>query len=361
VKRLDVTVLGCTGLVGRRFVRRLAVHPWFHIAGLAASAHSSGQRYGKLIADDSHGLPRRILSMRVIDTKDTRSLAEKCRLAFSALPRDVAFDIESELRRGGVMVFSNAAGHRMDEDVPILIPEVNPDHLEMARRQIHAYGGAIVTNPNCVTAGLAPALAPLLSLGLKDVNLVTCQALSGAGMSGPRALAMQGNILPFIEGEEEKISREIRRILGDLEKERLRPLDLKVTATANRTAVIHGHMLFVTADMESAVQEERVIEAFDSFNDGARKTKLPSSPGTFLEVIREPDRPQPRLDVDAGGPGRGTGMTITIGRLRFRGTRILFTALIHNLERGAAGGSILNAELSVCRGVIPEAPAGGAP
>ena len=358
MKPLDVVVLGCTGLVGRRFVRRLAEHPWFHLTGLAASARSAGRSYGELVPHLERRLPARILAMRVMDMEDIPALAAKSRLAFSALPRDIAGETETGLRQRGVMVFSNAAAHRLDEEVPILVPEVNPDHLEMARFQLQAYGGAIVTNPNCVAAGLAPVLAPLLPMGLKQVHLVTFQALSGAGLKGPRALAMQGNILPFIEEEEEKICREIRRILGNREGDHIRPLELEVTVSCNRVPVIHGHMLSVTAHMEATVSEKRILRAIASINEESRKMNLPGSPAALLEVTRQPDRPQPRLDVDAGGPGMGTGMTVSIGRLRTRGTLVSFTALVNNLERGAAGGSILNAELALCRGVIPEAGGG---
>jgi len=359
---LNSVVLGCTGLVGRRFVHRLACHPWFKLTGLAASSRSAGLDFGDLQQTPGDTLPKGILAMRIHDLDDLDNLCRDAKIAFCALPGRIAEPLEPALRQRGLRVFTNAASHRMDPDIPILIPEVNPDHLELARAQTRLEGGAIVTNANCVTAGLTMTLAPLVSLGLARVHLVTCQALSGAGQKGPRAIAMQANVLPYIEGEEEKITQETRRILGSLESGQIRPRQIDISVTCCRVPVIHGHLLHVTAEMAAPVNTEEVRQALASFKGRPQALRLPSAPPSPLIVRQEPDRPQPRLDVNAGGPGAGSGMAVTIGRLRVQGNRILFTALVHNLERGAAGTSILNAELAVKQRLIPGAElAGGSP
>lgn len=346
----NAVILGCTGLVGQAFVRRLAVHPWFRLTGLFASARSAGRRYAELFPHHHAEWPRRILELpiRNLDELDCNT-----HIVFSALPREIAGRVESELRQRGMLVFSNAASHRMDPDVPILVPEVNPHHIALARDQLRREGGAVITNANCVAAGLVMVLAPLRPIGLKRVHLVTCQALSGAGLTGPGALTMLGNILPHIPGEEEKIINETRRILGTLENGRVKPLDIDMSVSCCRVPVAHGHTLHVTAETDVASDQEQVHQTLSSFTGRPQSLVLPSAPQSPLVVLPDPDRPQPILDLEAGGPGAASGMAVTVGRLRVHDKRIQFTALVHNLERGAAGTSVLNAEMAAKLNLVP--------
>ncbi|HDP95807.1 MAG TPA: aspartate-semialdehyde dehydrogenase [Candidatus Aminicenantes bacterium] len=354
----NAVILGCTGLVGRAFVRRLAVHPWFRLVGLVASARSAGRRYGELFPNRHAEWPQRILEMPI---RNLDELDNNAQIVFSALPREIAGPVESGLRQRGLLVFSNAASHRMDPDVPILVPEVNPHHIELAREQLRREGGAVITNANCVAAGLVMVLAPLVPIGLKRVHLVTCQALSGAGLNGPRALTMLGNILPHIPDEEEKITNETRRILGTLENGRVKPLDIDMSVSCCRVPVANGHTLHVTVETDFALEPNQVHQTLALFKGRPQALALPSAPASPLVVLTDPDRPQPLLDLEAGGPGTGSGMAVTIGRLRVRDKRIQFTALVHNLERGAAGTSVLNAELAAKINLIPFQAAGGEP
>ncbi len=351
----NAVILGCTGLVGQAFIRRLAVHPWFRLVGLAASSRSAGRRCDEIFTDGIAALPGHVRNLRISSLDE---MAENVEVVFSALPSKIAGPVENELRRKGLLVFSNAASHRMDPDVPILVPEVNPQHIELAHDQLRRESGAIVTNANCVTAGLVMTLSPLLPFGLRRVDLVTCQALSGAGNNGPRALAMLGNILPRIEGEEEKIVCETRRILGKLENGRVNPLDLDINVTCCRVPVVHGHMLHITVETDSAIDPEQARRVMASFKGHPQSLALPSAPPSPLLVCSASDRPQPLLDVEAGGPGAGRGMAVSIGRLRASNRRLQFTALVHNLERGAAGTSVLNAELAMKRNLAPPAAGG---
>ena len=298
--------------------------------------------------------------MEILPLKAVDLPARGIDLAFSALPATVAKTTEAYLRDHGVVVFSNAGSHRMDADVPILIPEVNAAQLELVRARIQCGKGAIITNANCVTAGLVLILAPLLPLGLKSVHLFTCQALSGAGRRGPSAHEMNGNILPHIEGEEEKIIRETRRILGTLKNGSISPLDMDITTSCCRVPVNDGHMLHVVAGFNQRVSPESVHDALAAFHGRPQEWNLPSAPRNPVMIRPEADRPRPRFDVNAGGTGARRGMAVSVGRLRGEAGRIQFSALVHNLERGAAGNSVLNAEL-VMKELLLSAPRGGEP
>jgi aspartate-semialdehyde dehydrogenase len=269
-------------------------------------------------------------------------------LLFSALPSGVARIVEPAAAGAGHLVVSNASAFRDDPDVPLIIPEVNPDHLELLERQKERWPGGIVTNPNCVVTGLATALAPLhRAFGLERLVVTTFQAISGAGRPGPSALDVVDNLIPFIPGEEEKIGDEPRKILGDAEV----PASFPVDATAVRVPVLHGHTVSVSASFRHTPTPEDAREALVAFGRNAVDGSLPSSPRELLVVTDDPSRPQPRLDRDAGN-----GLTVTVGRIR-RGEamELSFLVLAHNLVRGAAGAALLNGELCVARGLVEDA------
>jgi aspartate-semialdehyde dehydrogenase len=319
----------------------LADHPWFRLEEVAASERSAGTALGSLVDPDVAGaLPERVAGLRVMSTDGPFSAP----LLFSALPSAVAREAEAAAARAGHLVVSNASAYRADADVPLVIPEINPEHLSLLERQRERWDGAVVTNPNCVVAGLATALAPLHgAFGLERLVVTTFQAISGAGRPGPSALDVVDNVLPFIPGEEEKIGAEPRKILGGPGS----PATFPVDATAVRVPVLHGHTVSVSASFRTPPSPEEAREALESFG-GTDGTRLPSSPERVVAVASAPDRPQPRLDRDAG-----KGQTVTVGRIR-RGEalHLSFLVLAHNLVRGAAGAALLNGELCVERGLL---------
>jgi aspartate-semialdehyde dehydrogenase len=337
--RVDVGVLGATGMVGQQFIARLAEHPWFNLCSLAASERSEGKPYTQAAAWR--------LSSSMPDICRT-STVEACvpgrgpRVVFSALDAAAADTLEAEYAKAGHIVLSNARSFRMDPLVPLLIPEINADHLSLLDEQRTAKGwsGAIVTNPNCATVVLAMALAPLRDFGITRVLVTTMQAVSGAGYPGVPSLDILGNIIPFIGGgEEEKIETETLKILGT--DGGRTPLSAVVGAQVNRVPVIDGHTAVISVELSARPAVDRVIAAMKAFRGKPQELKLPTAPDPALVVMDETNRPQPRLDVD-----RGNGMTVSVGRVR--SCPILthrFVALGHNTVRGAAGASILNAEL----------------
>ncbi len=337
--RLPVAVLGATGLVGRRLVARLARHPWFKPAALFASERSAGRAYGELVPDAAN-LPAdtAALTVRACAWSGT-DMAVHETLVFSALGADVARELEPALASAGALVVTNASAFRMDPRVPLVVPEVNPDHLALAASR--PFGrGAILANPNCSTIGLVLALAPLhAAFGIRRVHVVTLQARSGAGLAGLQDETLTGDVVPFIAGEEEKLERETARILG---------LDLPISAACHRVDVTHGHTLAVSVELETEVETAALAQAFEAFVAPADVAALPSAPRRVIELVAEADGPRPVRDVD-----RGDGMAVSIGRLRpcpILGHR--FVTLSHNAERGAAGGTLLLAELARARGLL---------
>jgi aspartate-semialdehyde dehydrogenase len=344
---VDVGILGATGVVGQQFVARLARHPWFRTAWLSASDRSEGKPYPaaapwRLAAP----MPERARGMMVEACVPGRGP----RLVFSALDAAVAEDIEAAFAAAGHIVLSNARSYRMDPLVPLLIPEINADHLHLIAEQRARKGwpGAIVTNPNCSTVILAMALAPLRLFALRSAIVSTMQAVSGAGYPGVPSLDILGNVVPFIAGEEEKIERETLKILG-ADGGRA-PYEAAISAHANRVAVIDGHTMTVSAALASDAAIEDVVAAMRSFRGRPQELDLPTAPAAPLVVVDEPNRPQPRLDADMGD-----GMTVTVGRVRRCSVLTCkFVALGHNTVRGAAGAAILNAELMKAEGLIIE-------
>jgi aspartate-semialdehyde dehydrogenase len=345
MRPIDVGILGATGVVGQQFVARLARHPWLRPAWLAASERSEGKAYGsiapwKLPTPMPDGLSNRQV--------DACTPGRGPRVVFSALDAAVAGDIEQAFAAAGHVVVSNARNFRMDPLVPLLIPEVNAEHLDLLPEQQRAKGwkGAIVTNPNCSTVVLALSLAPLRQFDIATVLVSTMQAVSGAGYPGVPSLDILGNVVPFIGGEEEKIERETLKILGS-DGGRV-PYPAVVSAHTNRVPVIDGHLMTVSVSFRRNPSQADVIEALRTFTGRPQALQLPTAPQPPIVVMAEDNRPQPRLDAD-----RGAGMAVCVGRVRpCPVTHTKFVALGHNTVRGAAGAAILNAELMVAGGVL---------
>ena len=344
-ERIPTAVLGATGSVGQRMVSLLADHPWFEVVELVASERSAGRSY----RDAAHWLLSSPMPAAVADLEVVPLHADlRSPLVLSALDADVAGPAEDRLARAGHLVVSNAKSHRMRSDVPLLIPEVNPDHLQLINEQAYD-GGAIVTNPNCSTIGLVLALKPLHdAFGIEKVHVVTMQAISGAGFPGVSSLQIMDNLIPFISGEEEKLESETRKILGRLEGGRISESQITLSAQCTRVPVLDGHTECVSVKLGRPVTEEEIIEVWEGFRAAPQWLDLPSAPLRPIIYDRSESAPQPRLHRDAG-----SGMAVTIGRLRpctlfdFK-----FVALSHNTVRGAAGGSLLAAEMAVHNRVV---------
>lgn len=358
-EKIPVAVLGATGSVGQRFVQMLEHHPWFRVHEVVASERSAGKTYGEA-------------SGWLLDTpipeatagKTVRKLGEdlESRLVFSGLDSSVAGDAEEEYASRGCAVVSNARNHRMASDVPLLIPEINDDHLKAIEAQKKRRGGEgfIVTNPNCSTIGLALALAPVeRQHGIDCVQVATMQAISGAGYSGVSSFEILDNVVPYISGEEDKIESEPRKIFGTWNDGRFEDREMVISAQSNRVPVIDGHLLCISfryvnsSDLRRHFPMEKLIEdakhAIESFNGEPQRLGLPSAPQRPVRLAGNEDRPQPRLDREAE-----RGMSVTVGRLRpCPVLDVRMVALVHNTIRGAAGAAILNAELLEARELIP--------
>jgi aspartate-semialdehyde dehydrogenase len=341
LERLRVGILGATGLVGQRLIERLANHPWLAIHALAASERSAGKRFRDAARWAISSDPPQPYADWTVRRCRADDLAE-CDLLLSGLDTAAAREIEHALVAAGKAVVSNSSVHRMDADVPLLVPEVNASHLSLLDAQMRRTGGGfIVTNPNCTVTGLVLALAPLhRAFGVTRVVVSTMQAVSGAGLDGPRALEAIENVIPFIPGEEEKVEAEVPKILG---------ADVAVSSHCHRVPTIDGHMESVSVELARPASPEQAVEALRAFRGEAADLSLPSAPAAPIVVRDEPDRPQPRLDRTTGG-----GMSAVVGRVRRCPVLTLrFEVLSHNTVRGAAGGTLLNAELLVARQRVP--------
>ena len=339
--KFRVGILGATGMVGQRFIQLLVDHPQFEVTAVAASDRSQGKAYGDACTWRVGGeMPQAVRKMPV----QPPSPPLDCDLVFSSLPGDIARETEGSFAAAGYPVISNSSAYRMDEDVPLLIPEVNHHHLGLIKQQHYASGGYIVTNPNCSTIMIALALAPLhAAFGVTAVAATTLQALSGAGYPGVASLDIIDNVLPYIGGEEEKIESETTKILGRFVEDRIELAPMAVSAQVNRVNVADGHMAAMRVKLARKPELEELRESLESFRSLPQELGLHSAPKTPIVVRDEPDRPQPRLDRDAG-----QGMTVTIGRLQPDSVLdYRFVALSHNTIRGAAGAAILNAELLI--------------
>jgi aspartate-semialdehyde dehydrogenase len=346
-KSIDVGVLGATGTVGQQLIALLDGHPWFNLTWLAASHRSERRRY----ADATKW---RLPTSRPEQVADM--IVNACappgapKLIFSGLDASVAGDVEATFAEAGHTIISNANNHRMEADVPLLVPEINRNHLELLTQQTtqRGWSGRIVTNPNCSTIILTMALAPLLSLGLRAVNVTTLQAISGAGYPGLASLDIVGNVIPFISGEEEKIESETKKVFGSLKDGSVEPHGVAISAHTARVPVINGHTMMISVGLNCPASIDDLLGNFREFSGPPKVTTLPTAPKNPVIYLDQPDRPQPRLDVD-----RDRGMTVTVGRLRpcplldFK-----FVALGHNTIRGAAGAAVLNAELMCADGLF---------
>ncbi|TEU11914.1 MAG: aspartate-semialdehyde dehydrogenase [Anaerolineales bacterium] len=354
MNRIRVGILGATGTVGQRFVQLLQGHPWFEITALAASSASAGRPYGEICRwKVSAEMPPTVRDMMVEECAPGLD----CDLVFSALPGEVAGPIEEDLAAAGYFVSSNAKNHRLDPDVPLLIPEVNPDHIQIISHQRRQRGwerGFIVTSPNCSVTQLVLALKPLLdSFGLSTVMVTTMQAISGAGYPGLPSWDILDNVIPHIGGEEEKVETEPLKLLGRLEGHGFQPAPMAISAQCNRVNTVEGHLEAVSVRLARKAETTNptvgaVVEALRSFTALPQELDLPSAPRRPIVVREEEDRPQPRYDRDEQG-----GMAVVVGRVRE--CPVLdykFVILGHNTVRGAAGGSILNAELLMAKGYL---------
>lgn len=350
-KRIPVAVLGATGMVGQRFIELLQGHPWFELVGLAASEQHRKQPYGQVARWRLLGeMPASVATLPVMPCKPGELAGAK--IVFSALPAEAASQIEAEFALAGVAVFSNAKNYRMFPDVPLVVPEVNPDHINVIpqQRKAHNWSGFIVTNANCCATPLVMALQPLQeAFGLRKALVTTFQAISGAGYPGVPSYDILDNVIPFIGGEEDKLESETQKMLGTWsESAGFEDAPLVMSAHCNRVATREGHLECVSVEFAREVAREEVLEVWESFVGEPQRLNLPSAPARPLIYRREADRPQTLLDRDAG-----RGMSVSLGRLR--PCPILhqkFVLLGHNTIRGAAGGSILNAELCVNKGYI---------
>jgi aspartate-semialdehyde dehydrogenase len=353
MSRTRVAVLGATGMIGQRFVQLLEGHPYFEIGGLYASERSEGKSLAQVLKVKDVAFRQDTLDMR-IEQLEPKAVAERCRAAFSGLPADVAKGVESSLAEEGVAVFSNASSHRMREDVPLLIPEVNPDHLELVRGQdTFAHGGYIVTNANCSTTGLAlPLQAIYQRFGLRACYVSTYQAISGAGYPGVPSLDILGNVVPYIRNEEEKMEAEIHKMLGTVQDGKVRFADFEMVASCARVPVVDGHLESAVLKLDQAASAPEVVSALENFRPEPQRLRLPTAPERPIIVRREDDRPQPAADALAGEPERAKGMAVSVGRVRESKGYIKLWLLSHNTLRGGAGGSVLNAELAVARKLL---------
>lgn len=343
-KRMPVAILGATGAVGQRFVSLLDGHPWFRVIALCASERSAGRPYSEAARWFlSEPMPAWARDMEVAACRPGAG----ARVAFSGLDSSVAGPLEEEFARAGCAVVSNSRNHRMDPDVPLLIPEVNADHLELVEAQKRRWrgGGFIVTNPNCSTVGLALSVAPIeRSFGVLRLFVATLQAISGAGYPGVASVDILDNIIPFIGGEEEKMESETLKILGAPG----RPASFGVSAHCHRVQVSDGHTLAVSVETKKRAKPDEATRALREFRSSLAPLGLPSLPERPIEVREESDRPQPKHDRMAG-----KGMTVSVGRVRSCPVfGLKYVALVHNTIRGAAGAAILNAEILKAKGLL---------
>lgn len=346
-EKIPVGVLGATGMVGQRFVQLLSNHPWFRLSSIASSESRIGKRYKDtciwLLEGDMPEIAAEMVLQPVKPSMDAR-------IVFSALPASTARDVEPRFAEAGYIVCSNASAFRYESDVPVLIPEINHDHtalLELQKKR--AWKGLIVTSPNCTTSGIAMPLRPLHdTFGIEKIFAVTMQAVSGAGYPGLSFLDIEDNVIPFIGGEEEKIETETHLLLGKMKGNQRIPANMLISAQANRVSVKEGHSTCLSVQFSKKPLLKDLIETLNNFKGVDGLPDLPSSPNQIIIVRREEDRPQPRKDR-----GANNGMSVTVGRVRecpildFR-----MVTVSHNTLRGAASGSILNAELLVAKGLV---------
>jgi len=340
-----VAILGATGAVGQRFIQLLDKHPWFEITGLAASERNVGKKYKdtKKWRLDTQ-LPEEIGEYEILPMDPKKIDAD---LVFSALPSDIAGEIEANFAKEGFAVSSNASANRMKEDVPLIIPEVNKEHLALinVQKDKRGWDGFIITNPNCSTIGLVLSLKPLTKFGLREIRVATMQAVSGAGFDGISSMDILDNVIPYIKSEEEKMEKETLKLLGNIEDNKVNPASMKVSASCHRIGVIDGHIESIWVKTDQEIDANDAKNAFITFDPQLKG--LPSEPEKVIFLHEREDRPQTRLDRNIG-----KGMTVSVGRVRNDFDGIKYVSLSHNTIRGAAGAAILNGELLAEQGYI---------
>ncbi len=353
MKKIDVSILGCTGTVGQRLIEMLHDHPWFNIVSLAASERSAGKAYKDAAVNWylPMDIPEDLKDVTVVNTIPSEAEAP---LVFSALPSDIAKNVEGKFAEVGCAVTSNASAYRMEDDVPLIIPEVNADHLQLidVQRENREWSGYIVTDPNCTTIGLAMVLKPIHDhFKIDTVYVSTMQAISGAGLPGVPGLMITDNVIPYIKGEEQKVITETCKILGEIQNKRVKFADIKIAASCNRVPVVDGHTESVFIRTKEPVDVDEARKILSGFQGEPQKLNLPSAPKKPIIVRDEENRPQPRLDRMAGTV---PGMSVTVGRIRqgFDENTLLLTLISHNTIRGAAGAVVLNAELLCARNLL---------
>jgi aspartate-semialdehyde dehydrogenase len=346
MKKIEVGILGATGMVGQHFIKFLQGNPWFDLKWLGASDRSTGKKYRDAMTWHLGVVPETVADLTVEDCKPGNAP----RLLFSAMDASVATDIERAFAQAGHVVVSNSRNHRMERDVPLLVPEINPDHLKLVPGQQRARGwkGQIVTNPNCSTIVLTMGLAPLKQFGITKIITTTMQAISGAGYPGVASMDIVGNVIPFIGNEEEKMEQETQKIMGEFRGDHIEPLHAPVSAHCNRVPVVDGHTVTVSVEFSAKPTLADLRHAIDTFTAVPQQRKLPSAPPRPVIYMEEQNRPQPRKDAE-----RERGMAAFVGRLRK--CPVLdykFVAMGHNTVRGAAGAAVLNAELMLSEGML---------
>ena len=347
-KKIEVGVLGATGMVGQHFVKFLRNHPWFELTWVGASERSAGKLYSEATSWRLEGdMPTATAGLTVQVCEPT---ANTPKLVFSAMDAGVATEIERAFAEAGHTVVSNSRNHRMEADVPLLVPEINYDHLRILplQKKNRGWKGQIVTNPNCSTVAMTMGLAPLKPFGITKILATTLQAISGAGYPGVPSMDIMGNVIPYIGGEEPKMETETQKILGELVDGVFVDLPAKVSAHCNRVPVVDGHMVCISVELTDKPGLAALRKAFDEYTSLPQKMKLPSAPARPVLYLEAADRPQPRRDAE-----RDNGMTVTVGRLRE--CPVLdykFVACGHNTIRGAAGVAVLNAELMYSEGML---------
>ena len=343
--KIKVGILGATGIIGQKFISLLENHPWFEITEIAASKKSAGKKYNEAVNWVlSNPIPKSICEKIIKECKPNL----ECKIVFSGLDSSVAGEIEKDFAQNAYTVISNSKNHRMDEDVPLLIQEVNPDHLDIIKNQKYN-GGAIITNPNCSAIGLTIALKPLMdNFGIESVIVVTMQAISGGGIDLMKSDSFKDNVIPFISGEEGKMETEPLKILGNFNSDKIKNADFPISAQCNRVNVFDGHTECVQVKLKKKVSSEKIIEAWQNFKALPQRLALPSAPENPIHYFDSENLPQPKLQKDID-----KGMAVSIGRLRKdKLFDFKFVVLSHNTIRGAAGGAILCAELLYTKSLI---------
>lgn len=353
MRKLSAALLGATGIAGQQFMSFLADHPFFKLEVLSASERSKGKPYKEAAKwYQEFKIPEEFTDIEVTSTEDALKNAN-VDIAFSALPSNVAEQIEPEFAKRGITVFSDAGCFRKEKDVPVMIPEINYPHIKLLeiQREKRGWKGGLVKNPNCTTVAAAMALGPLKKFGIKRVNLASMQAVSGAGYDGVPSMAITDNVIPYIAGEEEKVEFENLKILGDLDetKKEVKLLPAVFSASCHRVNTLYGHIEALFVEFENEVDIEEVKNCIRNFTSEPQRLELPTAPKIPIYLTEDPFRPQVRIDRNAGEPDRCKGMSATVGRVRYdheEKNRIKLITLAHNSVRGAAGNLVLTAELA---------------